>query len=238
MKSFRMSVKRKWSSILIAAGIALILFPWAREWYYDWQQKKLLEHTEQFMLTEGNGITEQLNTEYKRLQHVFDQESEAQEQQSGQESEQAQVQAATQAKADSDHQKLDDRSIAVIQIDKIDLKLPVLEGATTQNLKFAAAHMSETAPIGEVGNAAIAAHRARTPGRLFNRLNELTAGDEIVIQNKGATLHYVVYNTVVVEPTDLSVLHANKKDAILTLITCDPVVNATHRFIVQAKLKD
>jgi sortase A len=55
------------------------------------------------------------------------------------------------------------------------------------------------------------------------------------VDQKGERTVYTVYKTFLVEPTDVSVLRGNKTDKMLTLITCDPVVNATHRLIVQAK---
>lgn len=124
---------------------------------------------------------------------------------------------------------------AILTIDKIGLKLPVLEGATEENMKKAAVHMEETAPLGAAGNAAIAAHRARTKGRLFNRLNELEAGDTISLTMKDSSVTYSVYQVSRVLPTDVSVLLPIGSEKILTLITCDPIENATHRIIVQAK---
>ncbi|MNP46569.1 Sortase family protein [compost metagenome] len=96
--------------------------------------------------------------------------------------------------------------------------------------------MKETTPIGEIGNAAIAAHRARTTGRLFNRLNEVVIGDTITVKTSDQTYNYEVYDISVVLPSDVSVLDGNNKDKILTLITCDPLVDPTHRLIVHAKL--
>ncbi|MNP41287.1 Sortase family protein [compost metagenome] len=128
--------------------------------------------------------------------------------------------------------------IAIIEIVKIDLKLPVLEGASKENMRHAAAHMSDTAPLGEVGNAAIAAHRARKEGRLFNRLNEIELGDLIKITTKNEKYTYKVIKISVVEPTDISVLNSNNNDKWLTLITCTPLNKSTHRLIVQAELEE
>ncbi|MNP49025.1 Sortase family protein [compost metagenome] len=124
----------------------------------------------------------------------------------------------------------------MIEIPAIDLKLPVLEGATKANMKHAAAHMTETSSLGETGNAAIAAHRARTKGRLFNRLNEVKIGDQIDIAAETGRFVYEVYDISVVEPTDVSVLEPKGDDRMLTLITCDPLKNPTHRLIIHAKL--
>jgi sortase A len=125
---------------------------------------------------------------------------------------------------------------ATIKIDKIKLKLPVLEGATQKNMKSAAAHLKETTAIGQVGNAAIAGHRMRSKGKLFNRLGELEVGDKIVVDTKEKSYTYTVYKVSIVKPTDVSVLNYNNKDKLLTLITCDPIVNPTHRLIIHAKM--
>jgi len=134
-------------------------------------------------------------------------------------------------------EKDENTPIATLEIAKINLKLPVLEGATKENMRHATAHMSETSAFGEIGNAAIAGHRMRKKGRIFNRLNEVTVGDEIVIKQHGEELHYKVFSTKRVTPENVSVLNRNDKDKLLTLITCDPVVNPTHRIIVHAKME-
>lgn len=124
--------------------------------------------------------------------------------------------------------------IAIIEIPNIGLKLPVLEGATQANMRHAAVHMSGTAAPGTAGNAAIAAHRARTEGRLFNRLDEVKVGDTIPVTTSSGRFIYAVNQIKVVEPTDLSVISDRGKDSILTLITCTP--EGDQRLIVQAKL--
>ncbi|AZK48769.1 class D sortase [Paenibacillus lentus] len=130
------------------------------------------------------------------------------------------------------------KAIAVIKIAKIKLNLPILEGATKSNMKFAAAHLKETDPLGGQGNAAIAAHRAKTKGRLFNRLDEIEVGDEIVIEVGSRIYVYETDKISIVKPTDVSVLKRGVADeSFLTLITCEPIVNPTHRLIVRAKLK-
>jgi sortase A len=127
-------------------------------------------------------------------------------------------------------------AMGILKIKKIDLVLPILEGATNANMKYAAAHISETTQFGKIGNAGIAAHRMRTKGLLFNRLNEVEVGDQIVIRKLNEEFTYTVFSVSLVKPDDVSVLGRNNRDSILTLITCDPIENATHRLIVKAKL--
>ncbi|AOT73078.1 hypothetical protein Gferi_11005 [Geosporobacter ferrireducens] len=130
------------------------------------------------------------------------------------------------------------QNIGVLKIDRIKVNLPILEGATQKNLKIGAGWMKETTKIGEVGNTALAAHRSHTYGRFFNRLDEVEIGDKVMVIAQGNEYHYEVFNKIVVEPTDVSVLKRNKKDKILTLITCHPLYKATDRLIIQAKIVD
>lgn len=127
------------------------------------------------------------------------------------------------------------KPVGEILIPKIKVKLPVMYGATQANMKVGAGWMKETTPIGQGGNTAIAAHRSYTRGRFFNRLNEVALGDEITIIADGKEYKYSVYNIVVVEPTDVSVLRGKRSEQVITLITCTPIRVATHRLIVQAR---
>lgn len=128
--------------------------------------------------------------------------------------------------------------LGILEIKKIDLRLPVLRGASLANLKIGAGLLEDTAEIGAPGNTVLTAHRSYTYGRFFNRLDEIEAGDEIVIANaQENTYRYVVYNKVIVEPDDTSVTRGNEEERILTLVTCHPIHNATHRLIVQARIE-
>jgi sortase A len=125
-------------------------------------------------------------------------------------------------------------AIGKITIPKIDLTMAILDGASATNLNRGAARISGTSQVGEIGNIGIAGHRGRSYGIMFNRLDELAAGDIIEVVSGGVTYTYEVYDTSIVEPTDMTVLYRNDIDQILTLVTCDPIVNPTHRLIVHA----
>lgn len=219
---------RKLSYLLIIIGALVMLYPKASEWIEDWKQEKLLNEAVQSFEQSPDTNAPQtaddpdLRLKYAKVTELLADESALDEQE--------QLAEAEQSPAE------DDKAIALIQIPSINVKLPVLEGATKANMRHAAVHMTETAPLGEIGNAAIAAHRAHTKGRLFNRLNEVEIGDTVTVQTKDHSYNYKVYEILVVEPTDISVLKGNGKDRMLTLITCDPLINPTHRLIIHAKL--
>lgn len=126
----------------------------------------------------------------------------------------------------------------VLLIKKINLKLPILTDATVENLKVSIASMAHTGKPGELGNYAIAGHRNLTYGKNFNRLDEVALGDVIQVDTGNKLFDYMVEEKEYVLPTDVSVLKGNGKDREITLITCDPMVNPTHRLIVKAKMVD
>jgi len=94
--------------------------------------------------------------------------------------------------------------------------------------------ISGTSDFGVVGNVGISGQRVSSYGIFFHRLNERTQGDTIEVTTNNTVYKYTVYETLIVEPTDVSVLNRNDKDKILTLVTCDPVKNPTHRLIIHA----
>ncbi|PKM95266.1 MAG: class C sortase [Firmicutes bacterium HGW-Firmicutes-1] len=130
------------------------------------------------------------------------------------------------------------KTIGTIFIDKINIKLPIADGVNLETLKFAVGHMTESASLGDVGNAVLAGHRSHTFGTFFNRLDELDVGDFIVIQKgDGTKVNYEVYEKLFVKPNDTSVLNGSSEHRVLTLITCHPEINPDSRLIIHAVSK-
>ncbi|MEQ1574316.1 MAG: sortase [Vicinamibacterales bacterium] len=79
----------------------------------------------------------------------------------------------------------------------------------------------------------VAAHRDMD----FRPLRKIRVGDVVRFLSADAMIEYVVRETLVVEPTDLGVLHATERPT-LTLITCHPftyIGPAPQRFVVRAE---
>lgn len=234
-------IKKLSAYTLILIGVLIILYPKAREWYDNRQHEMLMTEWEDSVLDEE--ASQEAKEQYDGLNTLFAEEAAVK---SVEPSETAAVSAepvetAVESSMPSETSKPTGsppklNAIATITIPSIKASLPVLEGATPINMKYAAAHLKETTALGHIGNAAIAAHRMRTKGKLFNRLNEVEVGDKIIIETKGDTFTYTVYKISIVEPSDVSVLNYNHTDRRLTLITCEPVVRPTHRLIVHAKM--
>lgn len=214
---------------LLVGSILMMFYPTANQYLHDRKEQQLLNEFKQKIIATStvpqvsSATSDQLNqTLYAGLP---DEKTTAT-------TPKAPIELSADAK-----KRFDQGAIALIEIKKIDLVLPILDGATTENMKNAATRITETSKIGEIGNVGIAAHRARTRGRLFNRLDEVSVGDTIIIRTLDTEYTYVVFRTLKVEPNVVSILNRNNIDTILTLVTCDPIENATHRLIVQAKLQ-
>lgn len=126
--------------------------------------------------------------------------------------------------------------IGILEIDKIDAKLPVTEGATVAQLKVSEGWLTQTARIGSVGNAVIAGHRSYQYGRHFNRLGELVIGDDIRYTSiDGEVMTFIVKEIFITDPGDPAVFYEPEAGvAQLTLYTCTPIQTGTQRLVVRA----
>ena len=71
---------------------------------------------------------------------------------------------------------------------------------------------------------------------IFSTIPTLKPGDKILVNYDGVDYTYVVYDLVVTEPSDLSVLEQNFDDSYLTLITCVPPGTTWKRLSVKARI--
>lgn len=124
----------------------------------------------------------------------------------------------------------------MLAIDKIEMEEAVKEGAESSVISSALGHISGTAMPGMQGNCAIEGHRNYVFGRFFNRLDEVAVGDVITIETLDNTYEYKVYEVLVVEPTEVSVLEDTEAYD-LTLVTCTPLFIGSHRLIIKATLQ-
>lgn len=119
---------------------------------------------------------------------------------------------------------------------------PVLQGVGLDVLANGLGHYPGTQMPGEVGNVAIAGHRAGHGSPLID-IDAIRAGDVAVIETREAYFVYRVARYEIVPPTKVDVLApvpespgAAPTERWLTLTTCDPRYGSTNRYIVFAKL--
>ena len=125
-------------------------------------------------------------------------------------------------------------AVGVIVIPKISLSMVVVEGTGTAQLEAGPGHYPSTPLPGQNGNVAIAGHRTTYLHPFYN-LNELVAGDSIVIETVQGIFLYHVLTSVEVSPTDVAVAGPTPTPT-LTLTTCNPRYSAAQRLVVHAAL--
>jgi len=128
----------------------------------------------------------------------------------------------------------DGAPVASMRIPKIGLDKVVVQGIGEAQLKQGPGHYSNTAMLGQPGNAAVAGHRT-TYAAPFYRLNELNPGDPIYVTTPQGNFEYDVAKTTVVDPSDVAVLDPTPGNR-LTLTTCHPRFSATQRMVVVADM--
>jgi sortase A len=105
-------------------------------------------------------------------------------------------------------------------------------------------HYGGTSLPGEFGNTVIFGHSTLpqfyNPNNyktIFSELPSMKIGDAFSLFYDGISYAYSVYDIVVVDPTDLSVLEQKYDDSYVTLVTCVPPGTYWKRLNVHARLK-
>lgn len=130
--------------------------------------------------------------------------------------------------------------IGILEIPKLDLEVPIAEGADQDNIRFAVGHLPSSSSVNHLGeknkNFAIAGHRSYTYGKFFNRLDELSEGNELTVYAQNKIFKYKVFDKQIVEPTNVEVVYPIKDKSVVTLITCHPPYSDKQRLIVTGEL--
>ena len=132
------------------------------------------------------------------------------------------------------------KGFAFLHIPRLGRKysVPVVQGVSLPDLSRGVGHYPKTAVPGEVGNFAVAGHRA-TNGEPFAHLDHVKVGDSLVVETRSTWYSYVVDKVQIVEPSAVWVLDPvpGKPDQqptqqLITLTTCNPRWASTQRMIL------
>ncbi len=123
-----------------------------------------------------------------------------------------------------------------------DWEWAVVEGVRRNDLKKGPGHYPDTALPGEIGNFAVAGHRT-TYGSPFANIDDLDAGDRIIVQTTAGWFTYAVDESEIVAPSRGDVVApvperpgVEPTEARITLTTCHPRYSAARRLIVYGTL--
>ncbi len=131
--------------------------------------------------------------------------------------------------------------IGILEIDAIDLRIPIWDTASIVALRYGAGHYEYSVLPGEVGNCAILGHHMRDYGSMFNRLGELQNGDIVRIQTPdGEVYEYCIDSRVTVRPEELEprISGSYYSTARITLVTCTYSGEETLRLVISGYLVD
>lgn len=215
---------------LIVVGIFVLMYPTMTDMVY---QRKVYRQKEIFYSTYSENETEQSKTDQLYEELVYQNKRLYQTEQSSL----SDPFSYEQAEYDLGDYGLEDNVIGFVSIPKIDVELPLILGASEENLALGAAHLTNTSyPVGgENTNCVIAAHRGFSKTAMFRNLDELSVGDEIYITNFRETLTYRVSETLLILPCDVDELKIIRGKDMVTLFTCAPYRSNTHRLLVRCE---
>ncbi|MBE6846716.1 MAG: class C sortase [Ruminococcus sp.] len=125
--------------------------------------------------------------------------------------------------------------MGVVEINAINVRLPIYHGTTDAVLQVGAGHIGSTSlPSGGLTtHSVISAHTGLPSARLFTDLNQLEIGDVFKITVLNKTLIYEVDQIEVVLPDQVSSLRIMEDEDHVTLVTCTPYGVNSHRLLVR-----
>lgn len=133
-----------------------------------------------------------------------------------------------------------DNIIGYLTIPKMEIEVPIYLGATQENMKKGAVHLSQTSiPIGGNNtNSVIAAHRGMRSHPMFRDIEMLDIGDEIKVTNMWDELIYKVVETKIISPDEVSEVLIQEGRDLITLITCHPYTKNYQRYVVYCERQE
>lgn len=128
-----------------------------------------------------------------------------------------------------------DGVMGYVEIEKINVHLPIYHGTSEEVLKKGVGHLEFTSlPTGGVNrHSVLSAHRGLPSSELFTRLDELEIGDVFNIHILNEIHSYQVDSIETILPEELSFLQRDPENDLITLLTCTPYGVNTHRLLVR-----
>lgn len=217
--------------IIFLAGLSLLLYPFVANQWNNYRQKQLISSYEQTVSqTEAsNGI---------------DYDAELKKAEAYNEALLPSILPDSFAIADASEEDqtymntlniAGDEMMGIVEIPKIDIKLPIYHTTKEDVLKQAAGHLEGSSlPIGgKSTHSVISAHRGLPSASLFTDLDQLKKGDHFLIHVLNKTLCYEVDKISVVKPEETSALAVEEGEDLVTLLTCTPYGVNTERLLVR-----
>ena len=225
--------------ILLIVGIGFFAYPIALRVVFNMQANQAIDQLEQLKTDEfqtDDSVTDECDLPYAQLRKaMFDYNERLYV--SGQSGLIDQLSYEEPDFLLSDY-GIDSDILGYITIPSIEVKLPIYNGASKENMSKGATYLANTSlPVGgDNTNCVIAAHTRHNGIYMFKRITELEIGDEIYITNLWETLVYKVVETKVIDPIDSQNIYIKTGRSLVTLSTCHPYPKNYQRYLVFAEL--
>ncbi len=121
-----------------------------------------------------------------------------------------------------------------VQIPRINVDAPIVQGDGWDQLKKGVGQHIGSANPGKSGNVVLSAHNDIF-GEIFRELDQLQAGDEIVLFTNQRAYTYAVVDSQIVEPTSVEFMAPTEQPTV-TLISCYPYLVDDQRIVITARL--
>ena len=122
-----------------------------------------------------------------------------------------------------------------IDIESLDVSLPIYHGTSEGVLQVAVGHLDWTSlPVGGTStHCVLSGHRGLPSAKLFTDLDQLREGDVFMLNILNETLTYEIDQIRIVLPQETEELIIKEGKDYCTLITCTPYGINTHRLLVR-----
>ena len=122
-----------------------------------------------------------------------------------------------------------------VQVEKIDVFLPIYHGTSDEVLRSGVGHMEGSSlPIGGLGtHAVLTGHRGLPSATLFTDMDRMEVGDIFTVHVLREILTYEVDQLTVIQPEEAEVLTIDPEQDLCTLLTCTPYGVNSHRLLVR-----
>lgn len=131
----------------------------------------------------------------------------------------------------------------VISIPRLNIENAVVSTVDTNTAKHLVNYGKDNVP-GKVGNALIFGHstlpqffNAKNYKTIFANIYKLRNGDKIYATVGNSIYSYKVFKSIVVKPSDTSILEQDYTNSYITLVTCTPPGTLWKRLIVKARFE-
>ncbi len=127
-------------------------------------------------------------------------------------------------------------TLGTLEIPKLGVSKPLLEGVSLTVLDNGPGHWPGTAMPGSIGNVVIGGHRT-SHDKPFRNIDQLVAGDDVVLTTTEGRFVYKVTSTEVVKPNAIWIIDQTPAFT-ATLFACHPVGSTRERFVVHLELSN